>query len=140
MAQIKFDGLDMVLGTVSRMEESVNEETASQMLTAGAAVMIDAQKAAIKQCGLIDTGDMYASVGPTKIKETSDGQYYIDVYPQGKDRKGVRNADKFYINHFGKSSKPGTHVLTIAQEKGSEPALAAMYKVWEGKKNGSDTA
>lgn len=136
MAKIDFAGLDQVLGNVAALAESVNADTAERMLSAGAAVMADAQQASIQQCGLIDTGDMYRSVGHTKMKSDGSGAYFTDVFPQGKDRKGVRNAEKFFIAEYGKSNQPGTRVMTIATEKGAEPANAAMYDAWEAITNG----
>lgn len=136
MARIDFTGLNQALGNVASLAESVNADTAERMLSAGAAVMVEAQKASIKQCGLIDTGDMYRSVGATKMKIDGSGAYFIDVFPQGKDRKGTLNVEKFQIAEHGRSNWPGTRVMTIATEKGAEPANAAMYDAWEAITNG----
>lgn len=138
MAKIDFSGLDNLSEGLKRLSAAAEAETAAKMLEAGAAVMIDAQKQSIVRCGLVDTGDMLNSVKATKVTRDSSGAHVIDVFPQGKDRKGVRNAEKYFIAEYGKSTQPATRTFTLAMENGAEPALDAMHKVWEEAINVTD--
>lgn len=64
----------------------------------------------------IRTGSMLESVGSTGYREFLDGGEMI-VYPQGEDRKGVRNATKAYVINYGRkgrmvSTKRGERYIT----------------------------
>ena len=99
------------------------------MLQAGAAVVADAWRDAIQSHGLIDTGDMLDSVAPANLVNSST-EKKIAVYPQGRDRKGVRNAEKAFINHYGASRRKATHFVDDAETKAEGPAVEAMAAVW----------
>lgn len=47
------------------------------------------------------TGEMLASIGRTEYREWLGGGAQ-DVYPQGTDRKGERNATKAYVLNYGR--------------------------------------
>ena len=68
---------------------------------------------------LRDTGDMIDAIGATKPKK-DDGARVVDVYPQGKDRNGVRNAEKAFVLNYGSSSIGATHWVEDAEDK-AEP-------------------
>ena len=47
------------------------------------------------------TGAMLAAVGPNEYREVLGGGR-MDVYPQGTDARGVRNATKAYVLNYGR--------------------------------------
>jgi hypothetical protein len=51
--------------------------------------------------------DMLDSIGNNGIREYYGGAS-TEVYPQGNDRKGVRNATKAYVINYGKGQRPLT--------------------------------
>ena len=83
---------------------------------------------------LVDTGDMKKSVKATKLRKTDSGGF-VEVYPQGKDRKGVSNATKAFVAQYGKSGMSARPWLTAARAKSGEKVSAAIRKVWD-KQNG----
>lgn len=101
---------------------------APAMLKAGSDVVIDCWKRAIKKHGLVDTHDMIDSVAAAPVK--GNGMAY-EVYPQGIDRKGVRNAEKAFVNHYGASRRRATHFVDEAETEAEVPAVAAMANAWD---------
>ena len=51
--------------------------------------------------------DMLESIGENEYREFLGGGS-VEVYPQGDDRKGVRNATKAYVINYGKGQRPTT--------------------------------
>lgn len=101
MAQIKLSGLEEIEKQLQRREKAA-EEAVPEMLKAGAAVLVESEREEMERLELVDYGDMRDSVKATKVKESRGGKS-IEVYPQGKDRKGVSNATKAFVAQYGKS-------------------------------------
>lgn len=128
MALFSGEGFDELIDDFKRHKDLL-DEAAPDILQAGAEVVTECWKDAITKHGLIDTGDMIESVAPSKATITGT-EKKIAVYPQGKDRKGVRNAEKAFINHYGASRRKATHFVDDAEEKAEGPAVDAMAEVW----------
>ena len=73
----------------------------------------------------IDTGDMVRSVGTAK---GTKAKKFHDIYPQGRDEKGVRNAEKAFIAHYGKSGQLGTRFVDEAESNSGAECAVAMQK------------
>ncbi len=127
MARFNTSGIDDIINEMKRIGELVGD-TADNMLMAAAEEDKKAWKQAAEMHGLIDTGDMVNSVGYPKKPSTVNGVRQIDIYPQGKDRKGVRNAEKAFINHYGSPGKniEATHWVDDADKLAAEPVQKAM--------------
>ena len=54
----------------------------------------------------------------------------VAIYPQGRDHKGVRNAEKAFVNHYGASHRKATHFVDDAEKQSEEPAVEAMAAAW----------
>ena len=132
MALFNGEGFDELLADLKKNGDLI-DDAAPEMLQAGAAVVADAWRDAIKTHDLIDTGDMLDSVGPTDAINTST-EKKIAVYPQGRDRKGIRNAEKAFILHYGRSNMKGDHFVDEADRLSEENAVPAMIEVWENSK------
>ena len=133
MARFDTTGLDELLADMKQHGELIGE-TADKMLLAGAEVAKDAWKKAIEKAGLIDHRDMIDSVGFARNPKTAGDVRMIDIYPQGKDRKGVRNAEKAFVNHYGTSSSKGvkaTNFVDDADEMAVEGIMEAYERIWD---------
>ena len=131
MALFNGEGFDELLADLKKNGDLI-DDAAPEMLQAGAAVVADAWRDAIQSHGLIDTGDMLDSVAPSNLVNSST-EKKIAVYPQGRDRKGIRNAEKAFINHYGASRRKATHFVDDAETKAEGPAVEAMAAVWYNK-------
>lgn len=103
MARFEVEGLDFVIEDMKRHGELAGE-TAQEMLMAGAEEVKQAWKDETERRQFKDTKAMINSIGfPRAVKRASD-ILSIDIYPQGKDKKGTRNAEKAFILHWGTTS------------------------------------
>lgn len=135
MARFRTEGLDELIADMDAMGASTGE-LADDMLMAGAEEVKKAWKTAIRKHRLIDTRDMVDSVGYARsVKKVGDIKS-VDIYPRGKNRKGVRNAEVAFVNHYGKSSKKGTHFVDDADDMAGplvENKLTKMHDDWLAK-------
>lgn len=103
MARFEVEGLDIIVEDMKRKGELAGE-TAQEMLMAGAEEVKQAWKGEAERRKFRDTSAMINSIGfPRSVKRASD-IVSIDIYPQGKDKKGTRNAEKAFILHWGTTS------------------------------------
>lgn len=150
MARFDTIGLDELLEDMKRLGE-LSGDVADKMLMAGADVVKDEWRKSAEKNQLRDTGDMIESIGFPRQPKTIGGIRTIDIYPQGKDRKGVRNAEKAFILNYGtqgtssenakrkreNSDKrkgpgiPATHWVDDADKASGEPVMEAMGKIWD---------
>lgn len=104
MAQFSTDGIDSIAEEMAWMGEAAGE-TADEMLLAGAEEVKRAWKETAERHGYRETGDMIESIRADKApKSDANDVRRINVYPRGKDRKGVRNAEKAFLLHYGTSN------------------------------------
>ena len=128
MASMDTSGLDDLINQMRRLGQDVGP-VADEMLDAAAGIVRDQWKSTAKQYGHVDTGAMVDSVDfPVK---GSARALYRDIYPQGKDAKGVRNAEKAFILHYGKHNMPGTYWVDDAEDKAGPEAIAACQAIWD---------
>lgn len=128
MARLSFTGLDAVVNELGRMEQGADGKI-TEMLEAGGTVMVTAWQEAITAAGLIDTGSMINNVRAGNLKKTEDGGEIV-IYPRGNDAKGVSNAQKAFIHHYGSSKNPATGFVDKAEKDGTGKAEAAMAAIW----------
>ena len=104
MAQFSTDGIDSIAEEMAWMGEAAGE-TADQMLLAGAEEVKRAWKETAERHGYRETGDMIESIRADKApKSDANDVRRISVYPRGEDRKGIRNAEKAFLLHYGTSN------------------------------------
>lgn len=137
MATFKVNGIDDV---VKDWEKAAQEspELCRRMLESGAQEAANIMRRHIETAKLLDTKKMRDSVKPTKIKEEMGG-YSCEVYPQGKDKKGVRNAEKAFVNNYGTTGKrkvPATHFFERATEEMAQAVPDAMERVFHQETGG----
>lgn len=130
MARLEAKGIDELINELIRIGQDTGP-VADRMLMEAAPEVKKCWQDSARKHGHIDTGDMVNSINFPRKPRTVSGVRRIDIYPQGKDSKGVRNAEKAFILHYGRSGKLGTHWVDDA-EKAAEPRVqAAMERVFD---------
>lgn len=138
MGSFETMGIEEIAAAFETNAEKV-KEVVPAMLKAGANVVVKRQKEEAANFGLQDTGDLIASIKPTKIKQV-EGATVIDVYPQGRakhgnerkgDKSNVRYATIGFIAESGTSRTPAKPWLTIATKKAEERVREVQLEVWK---------
>lgn len=138
MAYMTWQGLDDVYDEMRRMEQTTGE-VAQRMIEAGGQECIRAWKIAIGMHGHSGkgisgraTGEMMNAVGIKFVKK--QGKRCAEIYPLGKDSRGVRNAEKAFILHYGRSNMQGDHFVDDAEQIAEAEAIPVMIDIWEKSK------
>lgn len=130
MARMQTMGLDETIEDMKRMGQLAGD-VADAMIMTGAAVVRQHWQASAKRHGHEDTGDMIASIRYAKAPKSIDGMKAIDVYPQGRDYKRTRNAEKAFILHYGTTKIAASHWVDEAEQNADAPATQAMIRIWD---------
>lgn len=130
MARFRTKGIDELINTLISIGEGAGE-LADKMLLAGAEQVKISWEYAAAYHGHRDTGDLIDSIGYARKPQTISGVRKIDIYPQGKDRKGVRNAEKAFVLHYGTSKKPGSRWVDMADDLSGPRVEIAMKKIYD---------
>ena len=138
MAYLTWSGLDETYREMQRAGEQ-SGEIAQKMIEVGGQECVKAWKTAIGAHGHgapgesgRATGEMMESVGIKFVKKR--GGRSAEIYPMGKDKHGVRNVEKAFILHYGRSNMPGDRFVDEAERLAEENAIPAMQEVWENSK------
>lgn len=123
-------GLDETIREMRRMGEA-SGALDKAMLQTGAERVKDAWRQSATEHDLIDTGDMLDSIGFAAEPLDIGGALSIDIYPQGKDRKGVRNAEKAFMLQYGTSSVKATRWVDDADAICEDTVVPAMQDVFD---------
>lgn len=130
MARFEVAGLDEVIKEMTQMGQ-LTGQVAKKMLLVGAEEVKKAWKESAEAHELRDTGEMIASIGYAQQPKDAGGMLTIDIYPQKTDRRGIRNAEKAFILHYGTSSIEKTLWVDDADRISTEKAVPAMIAVWD---------
>ena len=103
MATCRVSGCELVEQQLNRMGRPMIRQIVEAGAKAAEKVMADATE----EKGHIRTGEMMRSIGHNEYREFLGGGS-TDVYPQGDDSKGARNATKAYVINYGKGRRPNT--------------------------------
>jgi hypothetical protein len=134
MARLELTGFDDVLAEMKRMGE-LSGDVADMMLMAGAEKAKEAWKQTAKSYApqLRDSGDMIESIGFANSPKTIGDLRTIEVYPQGKDRDGVRNAHKAFILHYGTPGSASKNAQRKREKKDKFPGPGIPATQWVDK-------
>lgn len=139
MAKFNMVGLEELIADLNR--ETVRaERLVPKMLEEGAKVVAKVQKRKAEEMirsGKLrlhgnssrSTGAFLESIQPTPVRG-SGANAYVDVYPQGTDEKGVRNAEKGFLAEYGTSHMPSYPWMRIACEEAEPEATEKMQEIW----------
>lgn len=131
MAQFSTDGIDSIAEEMAWMGEAAGE-VADEMLLTGAEEVKRAWKETAERHGYRETGDMIESIRADKApKSDANDVRRISVYPRGEDRKGVRNAEKAYVLHYGTSKIHGSHWVDEADQDAGPMVQDVFEKIWD---------
>lgn len=127
MASFKTSGdlIDDIAKELEQLGEDVSGQLGQEMLDEGANIIEFNWVKSIKNHNHIDTGDMVNSVG---VAKGTKAKKFRDIYPQGKDSKGVRNAEKAFIAHYGKSGQLGDRFVDEAEANSDAECAVAMQR------------
>lgn len=128
MARIETIGLDELVNQMRRMGQDEGP-VVDEMLDAAAEIVRESWRDSGQAHGHVDTGAMLASVDFT-VKGGARA-LYRDIYPQGSDAKGVSNAEKAFILHYGKHNIPGSYWVDEAEMKAGPEAIGACQAIWD---------
>ena len=129
MAKFISTGMMGVIDRLDRMA-GASDNMKREMLESAANIYVDTWKRVIRAKGHVRSGDMANSVG-TVFSDGNVGGATAEVYPLGKDAKGVRNAEKAFILHYGWKSRQGDHFVDQVEADANEPAVSAMEAVMD---------
>lgn len=129
MARFTMTALDGVISEMQRMGHD-SDEVAQAMLEAGAIEIREGWREAAEKYGLHDTGAMIESVDYPYHGQTLR-LLYRDIYPMGEDAKGVSNAEKAFILHYGSSHIKARYWVDDADGQGGLNAYHRIKAMWE---------
>ena len=130
MARFDMSGLDPIIDEMREMGEE-SGAVAQEMILAGAEAVKQAWRRSAEEHGHRDTGELIDAIGYPKGPQNIGDALTIDIYPQGKDRKGVRNAEKAFILHYGSSKLEGSRWVDTADAYSEQTAIPAMEQIWD---------
>lgn len=129
MARFEIQGMDEIIDQMRSMQ-LLTGRVAETMLMAAAEDVREAWRESAEEHGHRDTGQMIAAIGyPRKPSAASDA-LAIDIYPQGKNTGGVRNAEVAFVLHYGTSKMPGSGWVDDADAKSGPKVTATMESIW----------
>lgn len=130
MARFDTSGIDDIIQSMERMNLEVSP-VAEEMCMAAVEVIRDAWRESAEEHGFRDTGAMIDSIGFGPAPIRAGAIIYNDVYPQGKDSKGTRNAEKAFILHYGSKRIPASYWVDEADARSVEPVNAKTREIWD---------
>ncbi len=134
MAKFTVTGLDDDVQEAMLRRDKATMEAVPEMLKAGGEVIKNAFQAETKKLNSTGrgTGDLTASIKVSAVKERNGGKY-VDIAPTGKDRHGVRNAEKRLRAELRAFKYARATVVHGGERKAADEATAEMRRVWEEK-------
>lgn len=133
MAKLNVTGMEQTIKSMEKMGQNVGP-VVNDMLIAAGEVVAEGWRFSIAQHKHIQTGALFGSIKATPPK-TVRGEKTVIVSPTGTDkynrRKAVRNAEKGFVQNYGRNNMPGSHWADEADEKSASPAIDAMENVWD---------
>lgn len=135
MARLSVSGLDDLMLSLQEIAE-IPDDVAKAMLNAGADVVVQAQKKAAYQMGVLDTGLTIESIrkGPVRRKNGSSFLYIAprETRIRGKKKlQEVRNAEIAFVNEYGKRGQPPRPFIAAANEASATPAVEEAAKIYD---------
>lgn len=130
MARFDTSGLDDLIKQMQRLGQDEGP-IAEEMVNASVEAIREEWRKSAEKHGHRDTGALIESIGfgPGPIR--SGNIVFRDVYPQGKDAKGTRNAEKAFILNYGTSRIPASYWIDEADENSAQPVQEACQRIWD---------
>lgn len=129
MAQCIIQGLDELIDDMERKWEKA-EEVFDEMLEIGAEECKKAWKQSAERHGHKETGEMIAHIDWSKKPIRGSNLKSAHIYPQGKDKRGIRYAAKAFWRHYGTGRKAGTFWVDTADEIAAKEIPPKLWARW----------
>lgn len=130
MARFDTSGLDDIIQQMQRMKADEGP-AAEEMVNAATEEIKKEWQLSAYVHGHVKTGAMVNSIEPAGSAPVRAGNViYRDVYPQGSDEKGTRNATKAFILNYGRSNLPGTYWVKEAEENSAGAVVDICTAIW----------
>lgn len=129
MARFEIQGMDEIIDQMRSMGE-LTGKVAATMLMAAAEDVRQAWRESAEEHGHRDTGQMIAAIGYPRQPTAAGDALSIDIYPQGKNTGGVRNAEVAFVLHYGTSKMPGSGWIDDADKKSGPKVTNTMASIW----------
>lgn len=123
-------GLDELIKDMNRHLE-LADRVFDEMLEAGAEEVKQVWIRTANKYDHRDTGDMIAAIDWVKRPSGLGGLKNAHIYPQGKDKRGTRNASKAFWRHYGTSKKVGTYWVDTANEEANRTVPPILFEMWK---------
>lgn len=135
MAKFNVNGAELVVEQINRMGRPMMRK----IVEAGAQAAERRMRENTERARHVRNRDMMDAIGDNGISEGLEGAS-TEVYPQGDDRRGERNATKAYVINYGRGKRPytkrpkknprrnltGDKFITGDEKKAEEVIRAAM--------------
>lgn len=135
MAKFGVSGLTELSADLHKFGLLDNGDLVEEMLEAGADVVIDEWKKGIKKAVKANskrsTGELEDSITTGKGIQKINDVSCVTIYPTGKDSKGVRNAEKAFILHYGKSGQAPTYFVDDVESIADDEAADTMRALFD---------
>lgn len=130
MGKLTVSGLDELMNDFAALA-SLPDSVTDAILNAEADVVVSAQQkeAASRWRGPYATGTTARSIKKGKPKRVNGGKSII-VSPQGKNKRGTRNAEVAFINEYGKRGQPARPAISTANARAEQQAVEAGEKAY----------
>lgn len=129
MARFETPGMDAMIREMEKMGEE-SGAVAEAMVNAAVVEIRDAWKESAENHGLKDTGAMIESIGFPAPVQKAGNILYRDVYPQGKDGKGVSNAEKAFVLNYGRHNMEPTYWVDEADQASGPRVQRRLEEIW----------
>lgn len=103
MARFEAEGIEALTEQIGRLDR----EVIKSIVMAGADAAAKQMTSDTLEYRHVVTGEMAQAAGPAEYHEGL-GEAWVNVYPQGTDRRGVSNAVKAYVINYGIGKRPRT--------------------------------
>lgn len=103
MARFEAEGIEALTEQLGALDRDVIKS----IVMAGADAAAKQMTSDTQEYRHVVTGEMAKSAGPGEYHEGL-GEAWVNVYPQGTDRRGVSNAVKAYVINYGIGKRPRT--------------------------------
>ena len=125
MAKCEYSGFDAIEAQLGKL----NRDTIREIVMAGAEACGVETRSRTEQARHVKNRDMLNSVAPAKYHEDVNSGW-VEVYPQGYDRRGVSNAKKAFVINYGyggrRTKRTGDKFITGQKNRMEEAVKKAM--------------
>ena len=131
MAGFDASGLDELIRDMTRLGQRTGAMAQAMTQEAGNEIAASWRREAEKR-KFRKSGAMIESIGTPEGVQSfgSGGTVYVDVYPQGKDKKGTRNAEKAFILHYGTKHIQPSYWADAANDAAEPVVGEKLEEMW----------